>query len=77
MGIESPVLFDSEGALFTDIYELPGGCLCCSAKSDLLKLVEFFCTSAKANVDCVLVECNGAADIASVDSSDHLLIVGG
>lgn len=64
MGIESPVLFDSKGELFKEIYELPGGCLCCSVQDDLFRLIEFFCTSTQAAVDFIIVECNGGADIA-------------
>ena len=32
MGIESPVMVDKEGEVFDNFYELPNGCLCCSAK---------------------------------------------
>jgi G3E family GTPase len=32
MGIESPLITDSAGKLFDKFYELPNGCICCSAK---------------------------------------------
>ena len=66
MQIESPVLFDSEGALFSEIYEMPSGCLCCSSKGDLFKLIEFFCSSQKAAISHIVIECSGVADIGSV-----------
>jgi len=31
MGIESPLMQDSKGLPFDKFYELPNGCLCCSA----------------------------------------------
>jgi G3E family GTPase len=36
MGIESPLILDEAGQVFDKIYEMPNGCLCCSAKTDLL-----------------------------------------
>ena len=41
MGIESALMVDSDGKNFDKIYEMPNGCLCCSAKTDLLKGIEF------------------------------------
>lgn len=32
MGIESPLIQDAEGKPFEKFYELPNGCICCSAK---------------------------------------------
>jgi G3E family GTPase len=32
MGIESPLIKDADGKLFDRFYELPNGCICCSAK---------------------------------------------
>jgi len=32
MGIESPLMQDSEGKPFDKFYELPNGCICCTAK---------------------------------------------
>ena len=36
MGIESPLMTDSNGNPFDKFLELPNGCICCSAKDDLL-----------------------------------------
>jgi G3E family GTPase len=41
MGIESPLMRDSEDKPFDKLYEMPNGCLCCSAKTDMIKAVEF------------------------------------
>jgi G3E family GTPase len=41
MGIESPLILDEAGQVFDKIYEMPNGCLCCSAKTDLLWGIEF------------------------------------
>lgn len=32
MGIEAPLIQDSKGGIFDKFYELPNGCICCSAK---------------------------------------------
>ena len=32
MGIEAPLIQDSKGSVFDKFYELPNGCICCSAK---------------------------------------------
>lgn len=32
MGIESPLMTDSEGKNFDKFLELPNGCICCTAK---------------------------------------------
>lgn len=32
MGIESPLMQDSSGKPFDRFYELPNGCICCTAK---------------------------------------------
>ena len=32
MGIEAPVMVDEIGEVFDNFFELPNGCLCCSAK---------------------------------------------
>lgn len=32
MGIESPLMQDSQGNPFDKFYELPNGCICCTAK---------------------------------------------
>jgi len=32
MGIEAPLIQDSKGEIFDKFYELPNGCICCSAK---------------------------------------------
>ena len=44
MGIESPLMLDSAGDHFDKLYEMPNGCLCCSAKTELLRAVEFLIT---------------------------------
>lgn len=60
MGIESPLITDSEGKLFDKFYELPNGCICCSARSDLLSAIESL--SKNSDVEFIMVECNGLAD---------------
>ena len=32
MGIEAPLFTDAEGKPFSKYYELPNGCICCTAK---------------------------------------------
>lgn len=39
MGIESPIMLSSEGTPFDNLFELPNGCLCCSAKDELYKVI--------------------------------------
>ena len=65
MGIESPAITDGNGNVFPEVYEMPNGCLCCSAKTDLARLIEFFC-ERKKDIDYILIEANGLADISEV-----------
>ena len=59
-------MIDAEGKPFNEIFEMPNGCLCCSVKDDLYKVIEFFCSDPKFNIQYILVECNGLADISRV-----------
>eukprot|EP00392_Amoebophrya_sp_AT5.2_P008014 g8033.t1 len=41
MGIEAPTLIDgSTGEKFEELYELPNGCICCSAKDDFVNAID-------------------------------------
>jgi G3E family GTPase len=65
MGIESPLFSDEKGNIFKDFKELYNGCICCSAKDDLLKAVEYFIgdnSPYKGLLDYIVIECNGLAD---------------
>ena len=62
MGIESPLMQDSEGKLFDKFYELPNGCICCTSKTDLITAIEYLIESEKYKLDYILVETNGLAD---------------
>lgn len=66
MGIEAPLVQDSEGKPFDKFYELPNGCICCSAKDDLLIAIEFLITNENYKLDFILVETNGLADPSQV-----------
>jgi len=61
MGIESPLFTDSSGEPVKDIYELPNGCLCCSAKDGLLGTIDAL-LERRQDFDYVLVEATGIAD---------------
>jgi len=65
MGIESPLITDSVGKIFDKFYELPNGCICCSAKKELQTAIEYLITSEKYELDFILVETNGLADPSS------------
>lgn len=39
MGIEAPLITNSDGRPFKDFMELPNGCICCSAKNDLIAAI--------------------------------------
>lgn len=62
MGIESPLMQDSEGKPFDKFYELPNGCICCTAKDDLLTAVEYLIKNESTPLDFILIETNGLAD---------------
>ncbi|KAL8424607.1 hypothetical protein Efla_003723 [Eimeria flavescens] len=47
---------------FGRLVELPGGCLCCSLKGELLQALDGLLSLLHARVDAILVEANGAAD---------------
>ncbi|CAD7972275.1 unnamed protein product [Amoebophrya sp. A25] len=40
MGIETATLVDSNGDAFNELYELPNGCICCSAKDDFVAAID-------------------------------------
>ncbi len=41
MGIEAPLMKDSTGEIFDKFYELPNGCICCSAKTELMVAIDY------------------------------------
>ncbi len=48
MGIEAPLMTDSKGDLFEKFYEvnyyfiqLPNGCICCTAKTELMVAIDY------------------------------------
>ena len=67
MGIESPAITDGEGNVLPDFYELPNGCICCSARDGLIVALErIIQVSVSRTIDAVLVETTGIADPQSV-----------
>lgn len=40
MGIEAPLMTDSQGNVIDDFYEMPNGCICCTVKYGILEAVE-------------------------------------
>lgn len=66
MGIESAVLTDSNGNVIPDFFELPNGCICCSAKNDMILALENIVNLGKERIDAVVVETTGIADPCSV-----------
>lgn len=61
MGIEAPLITDANGNDFKDIYELPNGCLCCSAKDGLISTLDRL-LEERQRFDYVVVEATGTAD---------------
>lgn len=66
MGIESAVLTDSNGNIIPDFFELPNGCICCSAKNDMILALENIVNLCRERIDAVVVETTGIADPCSV-----------
>jgi G3E family GTPase len=66
MGIESAVLTDSSGKIIPDFFELPNGCICCSAKNDMILALENIVSLGRERIDAVVVETTGIADPCSV-----------
>lgn len=62
MGIESPLIKNESGDVYKDIYELPNGCLCCSAKDGLISMLDGLLEVKPRRFDYVLVEAAGLAD---------------
>jgi G3E family GTPase len=65
MGIEAPII--TQGAV--DFYELPNGCICCSAKDGLVTAIEASIEVSRSRtepVDGILVETTGIADPAGL-----------
>lgn len=66
MGIESAVLTDSSGKIIPDFFELPNGCICCSAKDDMIVTLENIISLGRERIDAIVVETTGIADPCSV-----------
>ena len=47
---------------YSNLVELPGGCLCCSVRGELAQALESLLAAYGERVDAVLIETNGAAD---------------
>lgn len=62
MGIESAVLTDSSGAIIPDFFELPNGCICCTAKDDMIITLENIVNIGRERIDYIIVETTGIAD---------------
>eukprot|EP01016_Furgasonia_blochmanni_P002268 TRINITY_DN10896_c0_g1_i5.p1 TRINITY_DN10896_c0_g1~~TRINITY_DN10896_c0_g1_i5.p1 ORF type:complete len:292 (+),score=81.81 TRINITY_DN10896_c0_g1_i5:296-1171(+) len=66
MGIEAPLMTDAQGKIFDKFYELPNGCVCCSAKDDLMVAIEYFINNQEYKLDYILIETNGLTDPTSM-----------
>jgi len=68
MGIESPTLVDgASGEPFKDLWELPNGCICCSAKDDFIAAIDALLnTPSGAALEYIIVESTGLADPEAV-----------
>ena len=40
MGLESSLMKDADGNEIKDFYEMPNGCICCAAKTDLINTLD-------------------------------------
>ncbi|KAL8438125.1 hypothetical protein ACSSS7_000490 [Eimeria intestinalis] len=47
---------------FGRLVELPGGCLCCSLRGELLQALDSLLSLVESRIDAILIETNGAAD---------------
>jgi G3E family GTPase len=66
MGIESSVLTDSSGNIIPDFFELPNGCVCCSAKDNMILALDNIISLGKERIDAIVVETTGIADPCAV-----------
>lgn len=64
MGIEQPLMLNTDGTPFDNFMEQTNGCMCCSAKDDLYKAIEYFLDGKqkKYDLDYIVIETNGLAD---------------
>ena len=61
MGLETPLMKDAQGNDIDDFYEMPNGCLCCAAKSDLINTLDTL-LEKKRDIEYILVETNGLSE---------------
>ena len=70
MGLETPLMKDSDGNDIQDFYEMPNGCICCASKylvfhsnnrNDLINTLDSL-LEKKKNIDYILVETNGLSE---------------
>ena len=62
MGIEAPLMKDSTGKIFDKFYELPNGCICCSAKTELMVAIDYLIQQELYSLQYIIIEINGLAD---------------
>lgn len=60
MGVEDRLRIQDDSGLFSEILELPDGCVCCSVKSDFVLAIETLLK--KKHFDYVFLEYSGLAD---------------
>ena len=65
MGIESNLMKDADGNDITDFYEMPNGCICCSAKDDLINTLDTL-LEKRSDIKYILIETNGLADASQL-----------
>ena len=74
MGIEKPTLVDGgDGQEYKELWELPNGCICCSAKNDFVGAIDALLKfqgdgggAADKKIGQIVVECTGVADPEAV-----------
>jgi G3E family GTPase len=65
MGIESSLMKDADGNEIDDFYEMPNGCICCSATEDIILVLDTL-LNKKRDIEYIIVEANGLADPSQV-----------
>ena len=64
MGIEKEVLIDDSGEELGDLLELPNGCLCCTAKDNVVAFIETLV--AQKALEFIVIEAHGLTDASDV-----------
>jgi G3E family GTPase len=62
IGIDNDLIVDAD----EEVFEMNNGCICCTVRGDLIRIIEGLMKRRKGGFDAIIVETTGLADPAPV-----------